>query len=109
MKKLQVIALLVALVVISAACSSIQPSIVGEWYAEKENITMLVNKDGTFSLSDKSLQDHDLLDGKYRIEGDKFFFTPTGETELSNTFVLKGDKLTLTYENYTTEFVRVKK
>jgi hypothetical protein len=82
---------------------------VGEWHSEQDSIIMAINENGTFSITDETLEDGDLLSGTYRIEGDKFIYTPTDETELVNTFALTRDTLTLTYKEYSSTFKRAEK
>lgn len=108
LRKIQMFALIFVLLFVLVGCVSNVPTIVGEWYSEQEKINMTINEDGTFHITDVTLQDSDLLAGIYRIEGDQFIYKPTGEDELANTFKLTGDTLVLTYEGYTSTLKRVK-
>jgi len=108
LRKIQMFALIFVFLFVLVGCSSNEPTIVGVWYSEQEKINMTINEDGTFHITDVSLEDGDLLGGTYRIEGDQFIYTPTGEDELANTFTLTGDTLVLTYEGYTSTLKRVK-
>jgi hypothetical protein len=109
LKRIQMTALILILIIALVGCISKAPTIVGEWHSEQDNIVMVISENGTFAISDETLQDADLLSGTYRIEGDKFLYTPTDETELTNTFVLEGDTLTLTYKEYSSTFKRAEK
>lgn len=103
------LAVIMILIIVLVGCNSIKPTIVGVWYSEADHINMTLNEDGTFTLEDSSVQDSDLLSGTYRVEGNQLLFTPAHETELANTFTLKGDTLELTYGDYTSTLKRVKK
>lgn len=109
LKKLKLVAFLFVLLLVISGCAKSEPSIVGEWQSETDNIKMVLNADGTFLITDESLADKDLLAGKYRTEGDQIFFTPEHEAEIANTYALKGDSLTLTYKDIKSTFNRVKK
>ena len=109
LRRIQIIAVIVVLLIGLVGCISTKPTEVGVWFSEKENINMTLNKDGTFSVKDLSLQDGDLLAGTYRMEGNQFLYKPTGETEIANTYTLTKDTLVLTYGEYTSTLKRVKK
>ncbi|HYE09202.1 MAG TPA: hypothetical protein VEF53_03385 [Patescibacteria group bacterium] len=109
LRRFQMITLMLVLVIALVGCISKAPSIVGEWHSEQDSIIMAINENGTFSITDETLEDGDLLSGTYRIEGDKFIYTPTDETELVNTFTLTRDTLTLTYKEYSSTFKRAEK
>jgi hypothetical protein len=103
------VAVIFVILIVFVGCSSNATTIVGEWYSEQDNMLMAINEDGTFYLIDKTAEDSTLLSGKYRIEGNQFYFTPEHEAEIANSFTLKGDILTLTYKEYNSTFNRVKK
>lgn|GEM_PF-2156475 len=108
LKKMKLVAVVFALLIVVAGCNS-EPSIVGIWQAEGDSVKLTLNKDGTFYITDESLEDKDILSGTYRLEGDQFLYTPTHEAELANTFTLKDDTLTLSYQGNTSTFKRIQK
>lgn len=108
-RKIHLFVMLLALLIAFTGCAGKEPSIVGEWYSEQDQITMTISPNGTFSVIDETTEHGVLLTGTYRIEGNKFLYTPHDEVELTNDFTLKGDILTLTYQNYSSSFKRVKK
>lgn len=108
-RKIQMMAVILVLLIAFSACSSSEPSIVGKWYSEQDKTSMEINENGTFELIDETIEDSHLLTGTYRIDGDKFLFTPLNETEYANNFKLTKDTLVLTYGEYSSTFKRVEK